>query len=58
MANDLCPVCKNRGVQRQDGRLDQSGLTYLPTVVWRCAVCDYASYEAARHVRWLPTLAP
>jgi len=57
MADDRCPVCKNGDVRRHEGKLDQSGFTYLPTVVWSCDVCGYARYEAVRDARWLPLAA-
>jgi len=54
---DRCPVCGNPEMNRSDGRLDQCGLTYLPTTVWSCPVCEFASYAPALAAHWKPTEA-
>ena len=33
-----------------EGKLDQSGQTYLPTVVWTCGVCGCKAWEPATNV--------
>ena len=47
-----CPMCPDGELSRGEGRLDQSGETYLPTVVWGCTTCGYARYEAAVGATW------
>ncbi|HUL60288.1 MAG TPA: hypothetical protein VLU43_13480 [Anaeromyxobacteraceae bacterium] len=47
-----CPFCDAGVLERADGRLDQSGTTYLPTVVHSCSICGYARYEPALHAAW------
>ncbi len=47
-----CPICQAGTVHRAEGRLEQSGDTYLPTTVWACEVCGYAQYESALGTRW------
>jgi hypothetical protein len=47
-----CPICRGDRLERRDGRLDQSGETYLPTAVWSCHVCGYEKWEPALGVRW------
>jgi rubredoxin len=54
----LCPICAAGDVVPTAGRLDQSGETYLPTVVWACNTCGYARYEPAVHAGWQPRHAP
>lgn len=49
-----CPICRAGCIHRGEGRLDQSGGTYLPTTVWTCDVCGYAQYEAALGTPWRP----
>ncbi len=51
---DLCPTCQAGNVRSREGRLEQSGYTYLPTTVWSCDVCGYARYEPALGTRWRP----
>jgi hypothetical protein len=53
MADALrCPMCANGEVSRAEGRLDQSGATYLPTTVWSCCTCGYTRYEPALGAAW------
>ncbi len=47
-----CPICHDGVLERIEGRLDQSGDSYLPTVVWRCPRCEYSRFEPAMRVRW------
>lgn len=47
-----CPMCPDGELSRGEGRLDQSGETYLPTVVWGCTTCGYARYEPAVGASW------
>lgn len=47
-----CPMCPDGEVVRSEGRLDQCGETYLPTVVWGCTTCGYARYEPATGAAW------
>ncbi len=49
-----CPCCKAGTLSRGEGRLDQSGDSYLPTVVWSCGRCGYSRYDAATGKRWRP----
>jgi rubredoxin len=51
-----CPMCHDEKLTRSEGRLDQSGESYLPTVVWRCARCEYTRFEPAVHAKWLSTV--
>ena len=50
--NVRCPMCADGGVVRGQGRLEQSGDTYLPTTVWSCGCCGYVRYEAAPSAQW------
>lgn len=50
--SDRCPVCGNPEMRHGEGRLDQCGLTYLPTTVWSCPVCNFAWYAPAPTVHW------
>jgi hypothetical protein len=45
-------MCDAGEVVAQEGRLDQSGDTYLPTTVRRCGLCGYAEWKPALGVRW------
>lgn len=54
MEEITCPVCHGGALSRGQGRLDQSGDTFLATVVWSCARCGYARYQPAVHARWRP----
>ena len=55
MTTDVpCPVCRGGGLVREEGRLEQSGDSYLPTAVWRCACCGYTRWEPAERARWQP----
>ena len=47
-----CPMCRDGFLTAGEGKLDQSGGTYLPTTVWSCAVCGCARYEGAKTSRW------
>ena len=53
----LCPICAAGELMQTGGRLDQSGESYLPTVVWACNTCGYARYEPALHAAWQPVHA-
>jgi hypothetical protein len=57
MSDLTCPVCRNDGLVRSDGRLDQSGESYVPTVVHRCPRCEYARFEPAVRAKWVPAFA-
>jgi hypothetical protein len=52
-----CPMCANGVLTRTDGKLDQSGETYLPTTAWACDVCGCVRYDAAKVAAWRPTTA-
>ncbi len=52
---DKCPMCADGEVTRSEGKLEQSGATYLPTAVWTCNVCGYVRYEPAMAAHWRPT---
>ncbi len=47
-----CPMCDGGELVRREGRLDQSGDTYLPTTVESCPICGYARWEPALDVHW------
>lgn len=47
-----CERCLAGVIHRGQGKLDQSGNTYLPTTVWTCDVCGLASYEPALGTPW------
>ncbi len=47
-----CPMCRDGVLLRTEGRLDQSGDSYLPTDVWTCPRCGYSRFEPALNVRW------
>jgi hypothetical protein len=49
-----CPICIDGDVVRREGQLEQSGESYLPTLVWGCTTCGWARYEPARHASWRP----
>lgn len=51
-----CPMCHDGVLLRTEGRLDQSGDSYLPTSVWACPQCGYTRYEPALNVRWRSAL--
>ncbi len=55
---ERCRVCGNGVVEPHAGRLEQSGETYLPTVVWSCATCGFSRFEAAVGVHWRSAEAP
>lgn len=50
----VCPICRGGVLSRGDGRLEQSGDSYLPTVVWACPRCAYTRYEPAPRAHWQP----
>ncbi len=50
--HDRCPMCQAGEMTRSEGRLDQSGDTYLPTTLWSCAICGFARYEPALSAHW------
>jgi uncharacterized Zn finger protein len=50
-----CPMCSDGEVTRSEGRLEQSGNTYLPTSMWTCNTCGYVRYEPAVVVHWRPS---
>lgn len=52
MPEHSCPICHDGVLERVPGRLDQSGDSYLPTVVWRCPRCEYGRFEPALGTRW------
>jgi hypothetical protein len=58
MTEIACPVCHAGALARGEGKLEQSGDSYLPTVVWSCACCGYARFEPALGRRWRPEHAP
>lgn len=39
-----CAIC-NKEMERGEGFLDQCLMTYVPTVTWQCAECDYKVWE-------------
>jgi hypothetical protein len=47
-----CPMCDGAEMVRREGRLEQSGETYLPTIVSSCPVCEYTKFAPAVGVRW------
>jgi hypothetical protein len=47
-----CPMCEGGEMVRREGRLEQSGETYLPTVVSSCEICGYTKFAPAVGVRW------
>jgi len=49
---ERCKVCGNGEVQPHAGRLEQSGDTYLPTIVWACATCGFSRFEPAVGAHW------
>jgi rubredoxin len=51
--HDRCPMCQAGEIARCEGRLEQSGYTYLPTTLWSCGVCGYARYEPAVGTHWI-----
>lgn len=54
----VCPICRGGVLSRGEGKLEQSGDSYLPTVVWSCPRCAYTRYEPATHARWQADGAP
>jgi predicted RNA-binding Zn-ribbon protein involved in translation (DUF1610 family) len=53
MANPrACPICRGAEMVGREGKLDQSGNTYLPTVVLSCPVCGYTKFAPAVGARW------
>ncbi len=49
-----CPMCADGEITKGEGRLEQSGNTYLPTPMWTCNICGYVRYEPAVVVHWRP----
>jgi predicted RNA-binding Zn-ribbon protein involved in translation (DUF1610 family) len=47
-----CPMCAEGEVVRGEGRLEQSGDTYLATTVWVCDSCGFVRWEPALGARW------
>ena len=45
-------MCDGAEMVRSEGRLEQSGDTYLPTIVSSCPVCGYTKFAPAVGVRW------
>jgi hypothetical protein len=45
-------MCDGAEMMRREGRLEQSGETYLPTIVSSCPVCGYTKFAPAVGVRW------
>jgi len=58
MAETACPMCRSASLCPGQGRLDQSGDSYLPTAIWSCACCGYVRYEPAVGERWRPAAEP
>lgn len=56
--NVHCPMCDQGVAVRGEGRLEQSGQTFLPTTVWTCDRCGYARYEAALGTQWRADAGP
>lgn len=52
MTEIACPICHAGPLARGEGKLDQSGDSYLPTVVWSCGCCGYAHFEPALGRKW------
>jgi hypothetical protein len=45
-------MCSGGELVCREGRLEQSGETFLPTTTWSCGLCGYAVWEPALGVRW------
>ncbi len=58
MTDIACPVCNGATLVRGEGKLDQSGDSFLPTVVWSCGCCGYARFEPARDRKWRAAEGP
>lgn len=58
MTDITCPICRGGVLSRGEGKLEQSGDSYLPTVVWSCALCEYRRYEPATGARWRSAAEP
>ncbi len=54
MDRDKCPMCAGGEITRSEGRLDQSGATYVPTDVWTCNICGYVRFDPATATPWQP----
>lgn len=50
--SETCPMCREGELAATEGRLEQSGDSYLPTTVWSCATCGYTRFAPALHARW------
>lgn len=51
-ATTHCPACAHGTLAHGEGKLDQSGDTYLPTTRWACDTCGYVRYDPAVRMRW------
>jgi len=49
-----CPNCAHGVLSSSEGKLDQCGNTYLPTILWTCDTCGLERYEPATLARWRP----
>jgi hypothetical protein len=47
-----CPMCADGVLTTAEGKLDQSGETYLPTTVWTCDRCGCVRYDRAKVAGW------
>ena len=56
MCDTGCPMCHDGVLLRTEGKLDQSGDSYLPTDVWTCPRCGYSRFEPALNVHWRSAL--
>jgi hypothetical protein len=45
-------MCADGVLTASEGKLDQSGHTYLPTTMWSCDTCGCVRYDAANSARW------
>ncbi len=52
MTEIACPICNGDTLVCGEGKLEQSGDSYLPTVVWSCGCCGYARYDPAPGGKW------
>ena len=58
MPEITCPICRGGSLVRGEGKLEQSGDSYLSTVVWSCARCEYKQYEPATGAHWRSAAEP
>jgi len=47
-----CPNCAHGVLSSREGKLDQCGNTYLPTILWTCDTCGLERYEPATGAHW------